>query len=81
MLRPANRIRTKLDSSKLQKIKDRTKCLICHKPGHWKNECPQRARQSMRKVLVNHVEALGNTEESVSTVLLAFVDDNDDYFA
>ena len=30
--------------AKIQQLKDRTRCHICMKPGHWKRECPRKER-------------------------------------
>lgn len=81
MIRPPNRIRKNLSASKLQQIKNNTRCLRCNKYGHLRDECTERDKYPMQNVVLNSIEQLGNSDLAVSKILLALVEDEEEYCA
>lgn len=81
LIKPPNQINDKTSASKLQQIKNRTKCLRCGQKGHWRLECPLRNKKAIHKVMMQYIEENGNDESAVAKTLLAFAHEEEEYNA
>ena len=81
MIRGPNRVRHGMSASKLSQLKARTKCLLCKRYGHWRQECPERHKRRTRDTMLNMVRQLGNDSAAVAKALWAISEDDDEYLA